>query len=286
MTKGARFAYPALRLAVILCALGGLLLIFEKRFIYFPTADHEVTPSALGLPHEDVWVVADDGVRIHGWYLPVRDARWVTLVSHGNAGNISHRLDRALLLQRHLRSSVLLYDYRGYGASGGSPDEAGTYRDARVAYRYLVEEKRVKPVELVLFGESLGSAVALELALERPAAALVLEAPFTSVPDVARRTILAPLAPFVRTRYESLARIPRLKMPLLVMQGDRDEVIPPALGRRLFDAAPEPKRYYAIPGAGHNDTYIVGGAAYWKALSDFLDGVRRARGAGTMSENG
>jgi fermentation-respiration switch protein FrsA (DUF1100 family) len=287
VTKGARFAYPALRLAAILCALGGLLLLFEKKFIYFPTRGHEATPSALGLAHEDVWLVAEDGVRIHGWYLPVRDACWVTLVSHGNGGNISHRLDRALLLQSHVRSSVFLYDYRGYGASEGSPDEAGTYRDARAAYRWLVEQKHVKPDELVLFGESLGSAVALELALERPAAALVLEAPFTSVPDVARRTILAPLAPFVRTRYESLPRIPRLRMPLLVMQGDRDEVIPPALGRRLFDAAPEPKRYYAIPGAGHNDTYLVGGAAYWQALSGFLDEVRRARaGAGTMSENG
>jgi len=285
VTKAARFAYPALRLAVILCALGGLVLLFEKRFIYFPTRDHEVTPSALGLPHEDVWLVAEDGVRIHGWYLPVPEARWVTLVSHGNGGNISHRLDRALLMQRHVRSSVFLYDYRGYGASEGSPDEAGTYRDARAAYRWLVEQKHVETEEFVIFGESLGSAVALELALERPAAALVLEAPFTSVPDVARRTILAPLAPFVRTRYESLARIPRLRMPLLVMQGDRDEVIPPALGRRLFDAAPEPKRYYAIPGAGHNDTYIVGGAAYWQALSDFLERVRRA-GSGTMSENG
>jgi uncharacterized protein len=279
-----RLAFRALRIVLIVCLLGGVLLLFEKRFIYFPTRDHEVTPSALGLPHEDAWLVTEDGVRIHGWYLPVRDARWVTLVSHGNAGNISHRLDRALLLQGRLRSSVFLYDYRGYGASEGSPDEAGTYRDARAAYRYLVEQKHVRPGELVLFGESLGSAVALELALERPAAALVLEAPFTSVPDVARTTLLAPLAPFVRTRYDSLARIPRLRMPLLVMQGDRDEVISPALGRRLFDAAPEPKRYYAIPGAGHNDTYVVGGAAYWKALADFLDAV--ARGAGTTSENG
>jgi fermentation-respiration switch protein FrsA (DUF1100 family) len=286
VTARARLAYPALRLAVILCALGGLLLIFEKRLIYFPTRDHDVTPAALGLPHEDVWLVSGDGVRIHGWYLPVPEARWVTLVSHGNGGNISHRLDRALLIQRHLRSSVFLYDYRGYGASEGSPDEAGTYRDAGAAYRWLVEQRHVNRDELVLLGESLGSAVAVELALEHPAAALVLEAPFTSVPDVARRTIFAPLAPFVRTRYDNLARIPRLRMPLLVMQGDRDDVIPPALGRRLFDAAPPPKRYYAIPGAGHNDTYVVGGAAYWNALSDFLDSVRRARASGTMSENG
>ncbi|HSD67056.1 MAG TPA: alpha/beta hydrolase [Vicinamibacteria bacterium] len=282
----ARLGFRALRLVLILCLLGGLLLLFETRFIYFPSRGYDATPSGLALPHEDVWLVAEDGVRIHGWYLPVPDARWVTLVSHGNAGNIGHRLDRALLLQSRLRSSVFLYDYRGYGESEGSPDEAGTYRDARAAYRYLVEQKQVKADELVLFGESLGSAVSLELALDHPAAALVLEAPFTSVRDMARATVFAPLAPFVRTRYESLARVPRLRMPLLVVQGDRDEVVPPAQGRRLFDAAPEPKRYYSIPGAGHNDTYLVGGAAYWRAVEEFLDAVGRGGAGSTMSENG
>ena len=277
-----RLVFPALRLVAVLCLLGGLLLLFETRFIYFPSRGYDATPSGLGLAHEDVWLTTEDGVRIHGWYLPVPGARWVTLVSHGNAGNISHRLDRALLLQARLRSSVFLYDYRGYGASEGSPDEAGTYRDARAAYRYLAEQKQVKADELVLFGESLGSAVSLELALSRPAAALVLEAPFTSVRDMARTTIFAPFAPFVRTRYESLARISRLRMPLLVVQGDRDEIVPPVQGRRLFDAAPEPKRYFAIPGAGHNDTYLVGGEAYWRTIADFLDAVvqtAHARGA-------
>ena len=263
------------RAALVLCLLGGLVLLFENRFIYFPSRGYDATPSGLGLAHEDVWLTAEDGVRIHGWYLPVPRARWVTLVSHGNAGNVSHRLDRALLLQARLRSSVFLYDYRGYGASEGSPDEAGTYRDARAAYGYLVEEKQVKADELVLFGESLGSAVSLELALAHPAAALVLEAPFTSVRDMARTTILAPLAPFVRTRYESLARISRLRMPLLVLQGDRDEIVPPVQGRRLFDAAREPKRYFAIRGAGHNDTYLVGGEAYWRTIADFLETVGR-----------
>jgi uncharacterized protein len=276
----ARVGVRALRLVVVFCVLGGLLLLFETRFIYFPSRGYDATPSGLGLAHEDVWLTTEDGVRIHGWYLPVPRARWVTLVSHGNAGNISHRLDRALLLQARLRSSVFLYDYRGYGASEGSPDEAGTYRDARAAYRYLVEEKRVKTDELVLFGESLGSAVSLELALTHPAAALVLEAPFTSVRDMARTTILAPLAPFVRTRYDSLARISRLRMPLLVIQGDRDEIVPPVQGRRLFDAAPEPKRYFAIPGAGHNDTYIAGGAAYWQTIDDFLQTLGRGPAAG------
>ena len=250
---------------------GGPALLFENHFIYFPSRAHEVTPAMLGIPHEDAWLTTDDGVRLHGWYLPVHGAYRVILVSHGNAGNICHRLDRALRMQKHLRASVLLYDYRGYGASEGSPDEAGTYLDARAAYRYLVEEKRAAPDRLVLFGESLGSAVCLELALARPAAALVLEAPFTSVPELARTTIFAPLSSFVRTRYDNLARVRLLRMPLLVAQGDRDAIVPPAHGRRVFDAAPGPKRFFAIPGAGHNDTDLVGGEAYWQAIADFLD---------------
>ena len=272
-----RAAFAALCLAIILGLAGGVILLFETRLIYFPSRGHEVTPAGLGLAHEDVWLTAEDGVRLHGWFLPVPQASWVTLVSHGNAGNISHRLDRALLLQARLRSSVLLYDYRGYGASEGSPDEAGTYRDARAAYRYLSEDKNIPSERIVLLGESLGSAVSLELALARPAAALVLEAPFTSVPDMVRTTIFAPLAPLVWTRYDNLSKIRRLRVPLLVLQGDRDEVVPFAQGRRLFDEAPEPKRHFAIPGAGHNDTYVVGGDAYWRVISDFLESVRASR---------
>ena len=263
--------FPALRILALLAVAGGLIVYFETRLIYFPSRAQDVTPSALGLAYEDVSMIAEDGVRLHGWVLPVRDARLTILLSHGNAGNIGDRLDRSLLLQSRLRASVLLYDYRGYGSSQGSPDEAGTYRDVRAAYQYLVEAKKLDPRRLVLFGESLGSGVALELAVAQPAAALVLEAPFTSVPDMARATVFAPLAPFVRTRYDNLAKVSRLRMPLLVLHGDRDEVVPFAQGRRLFEAAPEPKRFFAIPGAHHNDAYFVGGEAYWRALGEFLD---------------
>jgi len=266
-------AFAVLRLTLVLSALGGLLLLFETRFIYFPSRAHEATPAGLGLPSEEVLFTAEDGVRLHGWFLPVRGARWTVLLSHGNAGNISHRLDRTLFLQTRLGASVLLYDYRGYGRSEGSPDEPGTYRDARAAYRYLVERRRVPPERLVLFGESLGSAVSLDLALAHPAAALILEAPFTSVPAMARTTIFFPLAPFVRTRYDNLEKVGRLQMPLLVLQGDHDEVVPFAQGRRLFEAAPGPKRFFAIPGAGHNDAFLVGGDAYWQTIADFLAGL-------------
>ncbi len=263
----------ALRILVLLLVAGGLLLVFEKHLIYFPSRAHDATPAGLGLPYEEVELRAEDGVRLHGWFLPVKGSRHTLLVCHGNGGNVSHRLDRVLLMQSHLKVDTLLFDYRGYGSSEGSPDEEGTYRDARAAYRWLIG-RGVEPGRVVLFGESLGSAVALQLATEVEARALVLESPFASIPEMARAVYpFLPLWPFVRTRYDNLAKIAGLRMPLLVLHGDRDEVVPFAQGRRVFDAAPEPKRFFAIPGAGHNDTYGVGGELYWRALRDFLEGL-------------
>jgi fermentation-respiration switch protein FrsA (DUF1100 family) len=176
-------------------------------------------------------------------------------------------------MQERLGVDVLLFDYRGYGLSEGAPDEEGTYRDARAAYGHLVRERGLPPGRVVLFGESLGAAVAVQLALEQPGhRALVLEAPFTSVADMARALYpLLPLRRFVRTRYDSLSKVPRLSRPLLVLHGERDEIVPFAQGRRLFEAAASPKRFFAIRGAGHNDTYATGGEDYWRAWRDFLD---------------
>ena len=226
------------RLLVLLLVLGALLLLFEKRLIYFPTSALEATPSALGLPHQELALRAEDGVRLNGWFLPVKDSHGSVLVCHGNGGNISHRLDRAMLIQSRLRLDVLLFDYRGYGKSEGSPDEPGTYRDARAAYRWLREHDQA-PERIVIFGESLGSAIALELALSAPARGLVLESPFTSIPDMARAVYpFLPVWPLVRTRYDSLGKVGGLRMPLLILHGDRDDVVPFAQGRRLFEAAP------------------------------------------------
>ncbi len=266
-------ARSVLRILVLLLVAGGLLLVFEKHLIYFPSRAHDATPAGLGLPHEEVELRAEDGVRLHGWFLPVKGSRHTLLVCHGNGGNVSHRLDRVLLMQAHLKVDTLLFDYRGYGQSEGSPDEEGTYRDARAAYRWLIG-RGVEPGRVVLFGESLGSAVALQLATEVEARALVLESPFASIPAMARAVYpFLPLWPFVRTRYDNVAKVAQVRMPLLVLHGDRDEVVPFAQGRRVFDAAPEPKKFFAIPAAGHNDTYVVGGELYWRALRDFLEGL-------------
>jgi uncharacterized protein len=273
VTRLRRAGWAALRIAALLLVISALMLLFERKLIYFPQGGHDVTPPGLGLAFEDVALVAEDGVRLHAWYLPPPgEARWTVLLAHGNAGNISHRLDRTVFLQSRLGAAVLLFDYRGYGRSEGSPDEEGTYRDARAAHRWLVEEKGVPPERLVLFGESLGSAVALDLALSRPCRALVLESPFASVPAMARAVYpFLPLWPLVRTRYDNEAKAPGLRVPLLVLHGERDEVVPFAQGRRVFEAASGPKRFHPIPRAGHNDTYYAGGEAYWEAVRDFLD---------------
>jgi hypothetical protein len=266
-------ARAGLRLGLVLLGLGALLLIFEKQLIYFPMRGHDATPTDLGIPHEEVDLRAEDGVRLHGWFLPVKESRFTVLVCHGNAGNISHRLDRVLFMESRLKVDTLLFDYRGYGRSEGSPDEEGTYRDARAAYRWLVD-RGLGPERIVLFGESLGSAVALQLAVEVDARALILESPFSSIPDMARAVYpFLPLWPFVRTRYDNVSKIGRLRMPLLVLHGERDEVVPFAQGRRVWGAAPEPKKFFAIPGASHNDTYVIGREAYWQAVREFLDAL-------------
>jgi fermentation-respiration switch protein FrsA (DUF1100 family) len=250
----------------------GTLVLFEQSLIYFPTRRHDLTPADLGLAFEEPSLTTEDGVRLHAWLLPAPGSSLTILFASGNAGNISHRLDRARLLQARLRTDVLLFDYRGYGRSAGRPDEEGTYRDARAAWRYLAEE-RGKPAErLVLFGESLGAAVALDLATSRPCRALILESPFTSIRDMAAAVFpFLPVGPLLHTRYDNLAKIRSLRVPLLVLHGEADEVVPFAQGRRLFDAAPEPKRFFPIPLAGHNDTYVTGGETYWRALGGFLE---------------
>jgi fermentation-respiration switch protein FrsA (DUF1100 family) len=247
-------------------------VLFEHSLIYFPTRTHDLAPADLGLTSEEAPLTTEDGVGIHAWFLPVRDSRLTVLFASGNAGNISHRLDRARLLQSHLRTDVLLFDYRGYGRSAGSPDEEGTYRDARAAWRYLTETRGTPPERLILFGESLGAAVVLDLAISRPCRALILESPFTSIRDMAAAVLpFFPVGPLLRTRYDNLAKIPRLHVPLLLLHGEADEIVPFAQARRLFSAAPEPKRFFPIPRAGHNDTYLTGGDGYWRALAVFLD---------------
>jgi fermentation-respiration switch protein FrsA (DUF1100 family) len=199
----------------------------------------------------------------------------VLLWCHGNAGNVIHRLENLAELYR-LGLSVFIFDYRGYGRSAGKPSEEGLYHDALAAYGYLVGTRGVRPERLILFGRSLGASVAGEVASRKPAAGLVLESPFPSIAAMARTHYAGlPMHWLLSGRFPLNERLPRISMPVLVIHGDRDDIVPIALGREVFAAAREPKSFYVIEGANHNDTYQIGGRAYFQRLRRFIDDVVR-----------
>jgi fermentation-respiration switch protein FrsA (DUF1100 family) len=285
-----------------------------NRYIYYPEPHWAVAPERFGLEAEDVYLSPEPGVQLHAWFFPQPQPPVVSVASltaeppvvsvasltaeppvvsaveplatllfcHGNAGNISHRLENVAHLLR-TGFQVLLFDYRGYGHSSGQPSEQGLYRDAAAAWAHLVERTDTAGVPRVIFGRSLGGAVAVDLAtcvgpdtvgasaVEPDAVkadGLIIESTFTSVQALTRLIFPVPL-PTLPVKYDSLSKIRRLKTSLLVIHGERDELIPVAEGRALFEAAPEPKAWYPISGAGHNDTYLVGGEAYFRQLATF-----------------
>lgn len=240
--------------------------------LYFPSRTIVGTPADAGLTFEDVALVTDDGQRLHGWWIERQaPARGHVLLCHGNAGNVGDRIAHAAVLTA-VGLDVLLFDPRGYGASSGRPNERGTYRDARAARRWLVHRPGVDPARVLYLGESLGGAVALELALaEPPPAGLVLLSAFTSVRDMARlhyRTLPSAAVP---DAYPSLRRIAGLRSPLLVVHGEDDMIVPVEHGRALFDAAPGPKRLRVVRGVGHNDIVARAGTRIAEEIAAWVD---------------
>jgi fermentation-respiration switch protein FrsA (DUF1100 family) len=255
----------------------GMFLGLEKYLIYIPERVIEMTPRDEGIAYEDVWFPASDGLTLHGWLIPATDPRHTVLWFHGNAGNISHRVDNIKHLHRLLRVNIFIFDYRGYGRSAGGLSglsEEAIYRDADGALAYLRGRADLAGTRSVYFGRSLGAAIAVEAARRHPPAGLILETPFTNIKDMARVALpFLPVGGLLKTKYDSLSKIREIRVPLLILHGDRDEVIPSEQGRRLFEAANEPKAFYPIHGARHNDTYIVGGQPYFDAWARFLEGV-------------
>ena len=244
-----------------------------SRFIYYPDPNWILTPSRLGLEAEEVHLRPEPEVQLHAWFFPLPKPLATLLFCHGNAGNVSHRLENVYyLLQTGFQ--VLLFDYRGYGHSSGQPSEEGLYQDAVAAWTHLVERPDTASAPRIIFGRSLGGAVAIELATRVQANGLIVESTFTSIRTLARLVLPLPM-PKLPVKYDSLAKIGQLRVPLLAIHGVRDELIPYADGQELFEAAPEPKAWYPIPGAGHNDTYLTGGDAYFQRLADFASGLQR-----------
>ena len=256
--------------AVLLAYLMVLLLTMwlEESLIYFPTLYPDGDWQPAGLEIEDAWFEAADGTKLHGWYVAREEPKAVVLFAHGNAGNLSHRIDTLRALHRR-GVAVMIFDYRGYGRSEGSPSEAGVLADARAARSWLADKAGVAPSKLVLMGRSLGAAVMVDLAAQEAPRGLVLESTFTSLPDVgAFHYPWLPVRLFMRNRLESIEKIGDYHGPLLQCHGDADTIIPIGLGRRLFEAANEPKQFVVLQGRNHNDPHPV---AYFDELEAFFD---------------
>ncbi len=283
------------RVAILLCAgIVVLVMAFEDKLIFFPAKYPEGFWSVENIPAgegevipkiEDCSFSASDGIGLNGWYctphkktagqlLPV-PTEMVLLFFHGNAGNITHRYDMICSLME-LPVQVFIIDYRGYGKSEGSPSESGLYLDARAAWDYLTIERGVPSNRIIIFGKSLGSVPAVDLASKVEAASLVVQSGFTSAPDMAAS--IFPFLPKVllHSKMDSINKVANVGYPKLFIHSPIDEVVPYKLGRRLFDAAPEPKQFYEVSGAPHNETYIVGGKAYLQALRAFIETCKPA----------
>ncbi len=280
-----------------------LLSFLENFLLYHPFRTIEVTPASYGVPFEEVRFTAADGVKLHGWYVapappkgagpgetnkpggsgraggyenpdgsqgPDEPGGPVILWAHGNAGNLSHRAENIAFIRRELGAGVFLFDYRGYGLSEGSPDEEGLYADARAAYTWL--RGRTSPEKIFLFGRSLGAAVMVKLAAEGvEARGLILESAFESLLAMGKRMFpILPVSWIVSQKFDTATLIPSVKMPVFILHGSDDEIVPFSQGQAIFSLAPRPKRFFSIIGAGHNDTYRAGGPVYWNAWRAFL----------------
>lgn len=259
-----------------------LLFVFQSRLVYFPQIgrDIAITPQAYGMNFESVNIRTEDSETLHAWWVPAADspkpARGTVLFFHGNAGNISHRLDYLLMFSR-MGYATLIVDYRGYGQSTGSPSEEGTYRDAIAAYRWLTQSRGIKPGDIVIVGESLGGAVASWLAVRHAPRALVLMSTFTSVPDLGANIYpFIPVRLITRYSYDNLDNIKQFKAPVLIAHSRDDDIVPFAHGQTLFAAAGEPKQFIEMRG-GHNQGFIFAREEWVKTLAAFLERYADAR---------
>lgn len=256
-------------------AYAALLLVLylgQESLLYLPGIPGRelvASPADIGLPHEEVWLQTADGVALHGWYLPAPAARGTLLFFHGNAGNISHRLDSLHIFHR-LGLNVLIFDYRGYGQSEGRPSEEGTQQDALAAWDHLVSVRGEAPERIVLFGRSLGAALAAWLAAQERPGALILESGFISVPELAAELYWwLPARRLARLQYNTRDALAVARSPVLVVHSPQDEIIPYHHGLALYHAAHPPKTLLELRG-GHNSGFLLSGGAYVQGLDAFL----------------
>ncbi len=269
---------------VIYAILNAYVYFMQPGMIFFPDIPGRelvTTPKSIGLDYEDVELVTDDGTRIHGWFIPdnkVFDTQKqaTLLFLHGNAGNISHRLD-SIKLFNNIGLNILIIDYRGYGQSTGKPGEAGTYQDAEAAWHYLTATRGIKENKIIVFGRSLGGSVAAWLASQHTPAALIVESSFSSVPSMGQRIYpFLPVRLLSRFQYNTKEYVKAINCPVLVAHSRDDDIIPYQEGRDIFNAAHEPKSFLQMQG-GHNDGFIISGSSYINGLDLFIKASLRQK---------
>jgi len=264
----------ALLLGVVaLSVLSGCWNWFVEKQVFFPDKTIVQTPADYDLTFEDIWFESSDSVRLHGWLIPAVPSKHILVFCHGNAGNISHRLDNIRLLnQRGI--SVFIFDYRGYGRSDGSISEKGFYLDSEAAYEVARKWAEKHKAKLVVFGRSLGGIAATHIGATQNCNGLILESTFTNMGAMARAHYPLPFAEsLLEHRLNAVGEIDQVRVPILFFHGDKDRIVPIRLGRGLFEAAPNPKEFVVLPGAGHNDTYFIGGQDYFKKIENFVNSL-------------
>lgn len=245
------------------------LFAFQSRQVYFPDRVLITDPSSMGFDFEKISLKTEDGINLSAWYIPSENARGVILFCHGNAGNISHRLESIQIFNR-LRLDVFIFDYRGYGQSDGKPTEVGTYMDSESAWRFLVEERQISPNSIIVFGRSLGGAIATWLSHKHTPGALILESTFTSATDIATKMYpYLPMRLLLRFNYNTVDYLEKVACPVLVVHSPDDEIMPFSHGKHLFDIAKEPKDFLEISGT-HNQGFLTSDEVYENGLGVFI----------------
>ena len=268
-----------LAIAVGYGAIVGLAFAFQDQLLFQPSSRLLATPDDAGMRYETVHLDTEDGETLHGWWIPAADtsretspgefAKQTLLFFHGNAGNISGRLESVQQFHR-MGLNVLIVDYRGYGQSTGSPSEEGIYRDAEACWKYLTEVQNLVPQEIIVFGRSMGGGPATWLAARHSPGAVILESVFTNVPDIgAHHYSFLPVRALATNQFDNESRVAEIDAPTLHIHSREDRVVPFELGRQVYEAAAEPKQFLEIQG-GHNDGFLVSAETYLRTIDDFL----------------
>jgi len=267
MTISFKIINELISLFLILGVIFFYLRYTEKRIIFYPTKEIEFTPKESGLDFEDVFFKTEDNLELNGWFIPKKEAKYTILFCHGNAGNISHRLDKIKFFLE-LGYNVFIFDYRGYGRSQGRPSENGLYQDGEAAYQYLLSQK-IPADKIIGYGESLGSAVIIDLAYKKPIGALIIESGFSSGKDMAKK--IYPFLPawLFSSRFDSINKIKSINIPKLIIHSINDEIVPYAFAQKLYLAAANPKEFLSIQG-GHNSCFYESEAILSQKIKDFL----------------